>query len=221
MFPAMLNHRSVVCLLLLMPIPAAAQSAKPADSPDFEGEVRPILKAHCFECHGDGKKPKGGLDVRLRRFLVEGGDSGPAVTPGKAHDSLLLERVRKQEMPPGKRKLTKDEIAVIERWIAGGARTARAEPKTLAAGMHITAQEREFWSFQPMRRLAVPQVNQTQLVRTPIDAFLLARLEDKGLSFSADADRRTLMRRAYLDLLGLPPSPAEVDAFLADKSADA
>src|SRR5207245_332414 len=125
------------------------------------------------------------------------------------------------EMPPGKRKLTKDEIAVIERWIAQGTKTEFPEPKALAAGFHITAKEQAFWSFQPIRRPPAPRVRAQQLVRTPIDAFLLAKLEEKGLSFSAEADKRTLLRRLTFDLTGLPPTPKEVDDFLADRSADA
>src|SRR5262245_32996404 len=95
--------------------------AEAPSTPTFEKDIRPLFKAHCFECHGDGAKLRGGLDLRLRRLAVEGGDTGPALEPGKADKSLLVERVRSGEMPPGKRKLTKDEIGVLERWIAAGA----------------------------------------------------------------------------------------------------
>src|ERR1017187_8190869 len=100
----------------------SAQIAK--DPVNFEMHVRPILKANCFECHGEGKKLKGGLDLRLKHTLAKGGKSGPALLPGKPGDSAIVQRLRSQEMPPGKKKLTKNEVAVIERWIQQGAPTA-------------------------------------------------------------------------------------------------
>ncbi|MCI0458654.1 MAG: PSD1 and planctomycete cytochrome C domain-containing protein [Gemmataceae bacterium] len=231
-------HRALLltaCLLVAGSSPQAGPKAPPPDGPvTFEDHVRPLLKAHCFECHGESKKLRAGLDLRLRRLLVEGGDSGPAVVPGKPADSLLYQRVLHHEMPPGKSKLSKKDIALLARWIEGGARTARAEPKTITPGLYITEEERSFWAFQPIRRPpsplplspsegergrgegAVAAVKETARVRTPIDAFLLAKLEAKGLSFSPEADRATLIRRASLDLLGLPPSPEEVAHFLAD-----
>src|SRR5438046_2247195 len=97
---------------------AAESSAQPGKDPvNFETHVRPILKANCFECHGEGKKLKGGLDLRLKHSLVKGGKSGPALLPGKPGASAIIQRLRSQEMPPGKKKLTKDEVAIIERWI--------------------------------------------------------------------------------------------------------
>jgi hypothetical protein len=196
----------------------AALSAPPAkdEGLTFEKHVRPILKAYCLECHGEGEKLRGGLDLRLRRLIVQGGDSGPAIEPGRPADSLLHQRIDEGSMPPGKKKLSRDEVALIGRWISDGARTAGNEPKEIGTGFHITAQERAFWSFQPIRRPALPQVKRMDLVRAPIDAFLLARLEEKGLSFAPEADRATLIRRAAFDLLGLPPTPEEVSRFLAD-----
>jgi mono/diheme cytochrome c family protein len=187
----------------------------------FEDKIRPILKAHCFECHGEGRKLKGGLDLRLRRLLEKGGESGSALAPGKHQDSLLFKRIATKEMPPGKKKLAADDVALIGRWIDEGAKTARPEPDKVAPGFFITSEEQSFWAFQPIRQPPLPRVKQSDRVRTPIDAFVLAKLEDKGLSFSPEADRRTLIRRATFDLLGLPPTPEEVDQFLADKSADA
>ncbi len=207
---------------LLVPLALLAAGPVRADEPvSFEKHVRPLLKAHCFECHGEGAKLKGGLDVRLRRTMVAGGDTGPALVPGRPGDSLLLHRVRGGEMPPGKRKLTKDETALLERWIAGGAVITRAEPKVLPAGFSPSPDELEHWSFQPITRPAVPPVKGAALVRTPIDAFLLAKLEAKGLSFGPEADRHTLIRRATFDLTGLPPTPAEVEAFVNDASPGA
>jgi mono/diheme cytochrome c family protein len=204
-------------LVLLSPL---AVAAPPAAAPAFEGDVRPILKAHCFECHGEGKKLKGGLDLRLRRLIVEGGKSGPALVPGKPADSLIYQRCSSQEMPPGKKKLGREELDVLARWITSGA-AAGPEPERLGPGFYISAQERAFWSFQPIRRPAAPRVKHTDFVRTRIDAFLLQRLEQHGLSLAPEADRVTLIRRASFDLLGLPPNPAEVDAFIADRAPDA
>src|SRR5262245_34551350 len=208
---------SFAAFTLPSPLPAAEKNAPLT----FEKDVRPILKAHCFECHGEGKKLKGGLDVRLRRYLVEGRNTRAAVVPGKTKDSVILDQLRSQKMPPGKRKLTKDEIAVIERWIAAGAKIAQAEPASLPVGLQFTAAERAYWAFQPIRRPAAPHVKQQRLICTPIDAFLLAQLEAKELGFSAEADKVTLIRRAYFDLIGLPPTPREVDDFLSDQSSDA
>jgi hypothetical protein len=190
------------------------------DALTFEKDVRPILKTHCFRCHGEGDKLKGKLDLRLRRLAVTGGKSGPALVPGNPDGSSLYRRLREGEMPPGKKKPSDAEVAIIGRWIAAGAKTARPEPAGIA-GSHITAEERNFWSFQPIRRPPVPTVRHADRVRTPLDAFLLARLEQQGLSFATDADKSTLIRRATFDLLGLPPSPEEVDCFLADSSPDA
>lgn len=186
----------------------------------FEADVRPILKAHCFHCHGEESTTEGSLDVRLARLLVAGGDSGPALVPGKAGESYLVDRLLSGEMPPGEKKVSGKELNVIREWINQGARTARPEPAS-ADQLAYTDEERAFWSFQPVVAPPVPTVKAAGRVRTPIDAFVLKRLERDGLSFSADADKRTMIRRAYFDLLGLPPSPEELDAFLADERPDA
>ena len=197
---------------------ASADDARVA--PGFEQQVRPILKAHCFQCHGEGDELKGGLDLRLRRLIAKGGDSGPALIEGDGDASLLLARVSAGEMPPGDKKLTPQQVETIGVWIAGGAKTSRPEPENPAAA-EITPDEQAFWSFQPVARPVVPQPRAADRVRTPIDAFLLAKLEEQGLTFSPDADKPTLIRRAFFDLLGLPPSPAEVTRFMADTAPDA
>jgi mono/diheme cytochrome c family protein len=214
LFPA----AAVVCFLWS----ASGLSAQPVKGPlNFETHVRPILKANCFECHGEGKKLKGGLDLRLKHYLVKGGKSGSALLPGKPGDSPIVQRLRSQEMPPGKKKLTKDEVALIERWITEGAPAARAEPKELPLGFSISPDEASHWAFQAIRKVEPPRVKAASLVSNPIDNFLLAKLEEKGQSFAPAADRVTLIRRATFDLIGLPPTPAEVDAFRNDKSPDA
>jgi mono/diheme cytochrome c family protein len=212
-------HRLALLLLFAVALPAGA--AAPPAPITFEQHIRPILRAHCLECHGEAAKPKGGLDLRLRRLLAAGGDSGPAVVPGKPGDSLLYQRLRDREMPPGQVKLSAAEIDLVRRWISAGAPTARPEPDRLPPGPYISDEERSFWSFQPIRRPAVPAVCQARLVGTPVDAFLLAALEAKGLSFAPEADRRTLIRRLSFDLVGLPPAPEEVAAFVADRRPDA
>jgi hypothetical protein len=193
-----------------------------ADEPlTFEKDVRPILKAYCLDCHGAGEKLKGGLDLRLKRFAEKGGKGGPAVIAGEPAKSALLQRMKAGEMPTTEKKVPAEMITVIEKWIAGGARTSRVEPMTLPPGIDITPDERAYWFYQPLKQMAPAKFAPADRVRTPIDAFVLARLREKKLSFQADADRLTLLRRASLDLLGLPPSKQEIDAFLADTAPDA
>lgn len=179
-----------------------------------------MLKAYCIDCHG-GEKVEGKLDLRLRRFLAKGGNSGPAIVPGKPAHSLMLQRMKTGSMPPTEKKVPADQIALVEKWLAAGAPAGRVEPETLPPGMDITPEERAYWFFQPVRRPEPPAFKPQDRVRTPVDAFVLARLRKKGLSFAPDADRTTLIRRVALDLTGLPPTQAEIDAFLADQAPDA
>ncbi len=194
-----------------------ALAAMAAPAPTFEKDIRPILKAHCFDCHGEGEQLKGGLDVRLRRFLVAGGDDGPAIVPGKPDQSELLKLVESGKMPKRDKKPTAAEIALLRRWIATGAKTARPEPTELPKGTSgITEEERSFWSFQPIRQPAVPKTKSRDRARTPVDAFLVAAMKPAGVRFSPDADPVTLIRRVTLDLTGLPPTPEEVEAFVRE-----
>ncbi len=187
----------------------------------FEARVRPILKTHCFHCHGEEDKPKAGLDLRLVKAMVKGGVSGAAVEPGSHDGSLIWERIEADQMPPGPKKLSPAEKAAISEWIDSGARVARPEPSTLPPGPVFTDEERAWWAFRPIRRPDPPRVKHAGQVRNPIDAFLLEKLEAKGLAFSPEADRRTLIRRLSFDLTGLPPTPDEVSSFVADESRDA
>jgi hypothetical protein len=188
----------------------------------FEANVRPILKTHCFHCHGEGDELKGKVDLRLRHFMAETKtDDGQVLVPGKPEDSLLLKLVRAGEMPKGEKKLSTNEVAIIESWISAGAPTASQEPAELPKGFHITAQERQFWAFQPIRRPAVPKWKAGEGIRTSIDVFILRKLREQNLQFAPEASQAVLMRRAYLDLTGLPPTPEQVDEFLADNSPDA
>ena len=188
----------------------------------FERDVRPILKTHCTHCHGEEEKPEGGLDLRLRRFMDKVlKDGGHVLIPGQPDKSELVQTVVRGDMPKKGKKLTAEETAVLKKWVAQGAKTVRPEPLTLAPGPIISDEDRAYWAFQPVKRPAVPVVAEKTKVRTPIDAFLLSKMKEKGLTFAPEADRRTLIRRVTLDLTGLLPEPADVEAFVADKSRDA
>lgn len=198
-----------------------AQSA--ASPGPFEKEVLPLLKARCLRCHGD-ETQKAALDLRTRAGMIHGGETGPALLPGSAEKSLLWIMIAGDRMPPGKTKLTADEKGLLKAWIDSGAITstpdAPSAPRT-AIDRQVTDSDRQFWSFRPPARPIVPVVKQSQRVRNSVDSFLLAELEKKGLSFSPEADRQTLLRRLAMNLTGLPPSPQEVEAFVNDPAPDA
>ena len=187
----------------------------------FEQHIRPIFKTYCFDCHGGEDELQGGLDLRLRRFLVQGGASGPAIEPSHSEQSLLLQRIQKGEMPPRDIKLNEKDIATIAQWIAAGAPTAREEPLDIGKGIGITPEDRTFWSFQPVVRPDVPDCSIEPSVRTAIDALLLAKMQENNLSFSPDAEKLNLLRRASFDLRGLPVTLNEFAEFSADDSPNA
>ena len=204
-----------VALISAIPLNAADGDDFPALH--FERDARPILKAHCWQCHGEEEEVKGGFDARLARFLLKGGDSGPAVVPGNHTASLIYQRVASGEMPPGKKRISPRDIDSLARWIDAGAKTARPEPETLSAGDTFTEEERLHWSFQPIRRPPLPDVKHPDRLQSPIDAFVLSTLESHRLDFGPEADKRTLLRRLHFDLIGLPPDPARIDRFVADR----
>jgi hypothetical protein len=192
----------------------------------FEKEVLPILKTSCFRCHADGKT-RGGLSLASRAGLLKGGDLGPVVSLDRPEESLLLSAIRYQgdlQMPP-KGKLAPQEIDVLTRWVKAGVpwtETAAAPaPLPASQGMTITEQDRAYWAYRPIERPQVPPVKNGSWPRQPIDAFILAPLEAKGLSPAPPADRLALVRRVHYDLIGLPPTPDEVDAFVRDPAPDA
>jgi mono/diheme cytochrome c family protein len=207
----------------------AADEAKPdpAAVEFFESKVRPVLAANCLGCHGPDKQ-KAGLRLDSRSAMIEGGDSGPALKPGDPDDSRLIEVIRygsDVQMPP-KRKLSDDEIAAVTQWVRSGAPWLDAAkptrpPAPAATGPKVSAEDRAYWAFQPVRAVAPPPVTDEAWPRSPIDRFVLARLEEKGLRPVEAADRRTWLRRVTFDLIGLPPTPEDVDAFHADESSDA
>ncbi|MEX2188503.1 MAG: DUF1549 domain-containing protein, partial [Pirellulales bacterium] len=202
---------------------AAAENADPQAIAHFENHVRPVLVEHCVKCHGP-KKAESGLRLDGRATLLAGGDSGPAVVPGQPDKSLLLAAIRHQddlEMPPDG-KLDDREIDAIARWIKDGAAWPEnlklaGDSSSIRSGT-ITDEERKFWSFQPIEAVEPPPVDESRLVHNAIDRFIHARLAAEGLSMRKPADKRTLLRRATFDLTGLPPTPDEIEAFLADES---
>ncbi len=210
----------IACLALVSVAPSRAARSSTSQSLTFEQDIRPIFKAHCFSCHGEGEKLKGGVDLRLRRFTLTISESGTIVVPKKPGESVLLQKVSSGEMPKDGKKLTPEQIAKIERWIKQGAPTLRPEPAEVPR-YFITEDERAFWSFQPVKRPDPPKVRDRASVRTPIDNFVLAALEAKKLRFAVPADKRALIRRVTFDLTGLPPKPEEVAAYLADDSPTA
>jgi hypothetical protein len=183
----------------------------------FEKDVRPILKQHCFHCHGEEPNPKGGLDLRTVKMMVKGGESGAAIRPGHTPTSLIWERVSADEMPDGAKKMPARQKAILKQWIEQGAKTARAEPDDPNQTRH-TVEELTHWAFQPVKPVDLPKNEAT----SEIDRFLLALLQQVGIGqFSPEVDRRTLIRRVTFDLHGLPPSPNEVEAFVNDRRPDA
>ncbi len=212
----MLRHFSLAWIALAA-IPASA-----ADAPlHFESDIRAILKTHCWHCHGEEEKPEGQLDLRLVRFMANGGDSGAAIVPGKPDDSLLIQRVASGDMPPGDKKVSPAELEKLRRWIGEGALTARPEPEKVDKDSPWTDEERAYWAFQPVRRPALPKVHSSEAVRSPVDTFLLHKLEAAQTSFSAEAPRRALIRRLTFNLTGLPPTPEEIERFEQDTSPQA
>lgn len=201
------------CLIVLAFCVTSTAADEPASSPKGDAAgfepVRKILSESCVRCHNADQK-KGGLDLSGRIAALHGGESGEVIVPGKVDESLLFDKVAEGEMPP-KSQLTKPQVETIRTWIASGA-PYHVEPVTSPrAGP-------DWWSLQPIRAPRMPVLSgpQARWIRTPVDAFILARLKEKGLSPAPEADRRTLIRRASFDLIGLPPAPAEVEQFVHD-----
>jgi hypothetical protein len=194
----------------------------------FDKEVKPLLETHCFRCHGGEKKVRGGLRLTSRQGVLTGGDLGPAVSLSKPEESLLLQAISYKDvllqMPP-KGKLADAQIEILSRWVKSGLPWSPGATTTVKSppnkGSAITEKDRNYWAYRPLERPEVPAVKNRAWVSTPVDAFLLARLEEKGIPPAPPADRVALIRRVYYDLIGLPPTPEEVDAFVADTRPDA
>ena len=225
---ASLLRRQLIFLGLLGAIGTGTAFSKEPDAAGiefFEKRIRPILVQHCFECHGP-EKTKGGLRLDSRTGWTTGGDSGPSIVPGNPDESLLIQAIRYGgdfEMPPTG-KLPNELIKDLERWVQIGAPDPRAGPATpedskpkvldLQAG-------RQHWAYRPLSAVSIPAVRAGTWPRNDVDVFVLAALEAASLQPSVDTDRTVLVRRLYFDLLGLSPTPEEIDAFLRDDAADA
>jgi hypothetical protein len=189
----------------------------------FENKVRPVLANHCYKCHSqNAEKVKGGLVLDSRDGVLAGGNTGPAIVPGNPDKSLLIQAVRYSnpdlQMPPKGEKLTDAQVADLTAWVKMGA----PDPRTATvAQKNWVDPNKKHWAFQPVTTPAVPIVKETDWAKTPIDKFILAKLEEKGLKPNPPADKRTLIRRATFDLIGLPPTPDEVRMFLGDESPEA
>jgi mono/diheme cytochrome c family protein len=230
------HARGYVTLVASLFLPAGALAADPAnpvapaqisaaDLQFFESKIRPILVDNCYKCHSrDADKVKGGLLLDSREALLAGGGSGPVLVLGKPDESLLIQAIRYTDpdlqMPPKDKKLSDRQIADLTEWVQRGA----PDPRGLAAkGSSSTygGVGRQHWSFQPVKKPAVPTVKNTAWAQSPVDNFVLAKLEASALQPNAPADKRTLLRRVTFDLTGLPPTEAEMQAFLADNSPSA
>ena len=203
------------------PTPAISSS----DLQFFEAKIRPLLIDRCYKCHSrDADKVKGGLMLDTREAWMNGGDSGAVIVPGKPDESLLIKAIRYEDedlqMPPKGDKLSDQQIADLTEWIRRGA----PDPRSLVAKGSSSAYGgvgRAHWSFQPVKKPAIPTVGNASWCKNPIDAFVLAKLEANGMTPNEPADKRTLIRRVTFDLIGLPPGEKEIEAFVADESPDA
>ena len=206
-------------------IAPAPASISAADLQFFETRVRPILVDRCYKCHShDADKIKGGLMLDTREGMLHGGDTGPAIAPGKPEDSRLVDAISYKDadlqMPPKGERLTDEQVVDLTEWIRRGA----PDPRSLVTKGSSPAYGgvgRDHWSFLPVKKPAVPQVTGAAWCKTPVDAFILARMEAAALKPNPQADKYTLIRRATFDLTGLPPTPEEVQRFLVDDSPQA
>lgn len=192
----------------------------------FETTIRPLLAKRCFECHGpDLEEVEGGLRFSSRAALLKGGDTGPAIVPGKPDESLLIDSINYgevYEMPPDS-KMPKAEIELLTQWVADSAPWPKVNDAHLAEAKSFDLNKRKesHWCWQLPRKLPVPKVSDSDWALDPIDHFILQKNADAGLKMAPDADRRTWIRRVYFDLIGLPPTIAQVDSFLKDTSKEA
>ncbi|MGE3820613.1 MAG: PSD1 and planctomycete cytochrome C domain-containing protein, partial [Isosphaeraceae bacterium] len=222
------ERRTIWVGVAVLTLVGSARAEDRAALDHFEAKVRPLLVEHCARCHG-AEKQKGGLRLDSAEALARGGETGPVVVPGDPDQSRLIEAVQYADdlrMPP-KGKLAESEVAALRAWVRNGAVWPSAKDQPGTADLQpdrraiVTEEDRAFWAFRPVVDPAPPTVRDRAWIESPIDRFILARLEDAGLRPSPAADRRTLIRRLTFDLTGLPPTPEAVAAFLADDRPDA
>ncbi len=197
-----------------------------ADLQFFEAKVRPVLEKSCYNCHSkSGDKVRGGLLLDSREAVLQGGNTGPAIVPGKPDESLLIQAIRYKDedlqMPPKGEKLSDREIADLTEWVRRGAPDPRLAAPVGVAGKSYGGVGKQHWAFQPVKTPAVPAVQNAAWVKNPVDNFVLAKLEASGMQPNSPADKATLIRRIYFDLVGLPPTVQDVRNFLNDTSPDA
>ena len=210
------HHGDATALNLTITV-SGASSPQP---PTFEKDIFPLLATHCHDCHGKDTR-EAGLDLRTARAMVFGGESGSALMPGELAQSYLWTMIESGEMPPqGAEPLSQRSRSLLRRWITAGAPTDE-DLSNVRPREFVTAEDRKYWAFQRPKRHKLPKIDNPLVATSPLDYFLLARLEEKGLEFSPIAPREVLIRRLYFDLTGLPPTPAEIDEFLADRVPDA
>jgi hypothetical protein len=213
----MMPSRAAMTGLILCVIPLSAAS------PDFEQDLLPVLSQRCFACHGEEVR-MGNLDLRTPQSIHKGGTKGPAIVAGSAEDSILYQRIIDRSMPLGEEKVSSEEAALIKQWIDTAADTAdaaKSEPNPSAAKKRGHGPAISHWAFVTPKRPVFPRVREEDWVQAPVDAFIKSKLEQHEITPAPQADRRSLLRRAYLVLTGLPPTPEQTTAFLADKSQDA
>ena len=220
-----LKFQSALPLALYLVCTMTSPSAKAQSNTDFfESKIRPVLVTHCLKCHG-AKKQESELRLDLPQHWEKGGLNGPVIIPGNPQKSRLLRAVQKTDpdlqMPPGKKKLSSQEIASLEKWIKDGAIAPR-QPTTTPVAKLTLKQAGNFWSFRPVSRPTPPTSKSIDnWSQTAVDRFVRSRLDSEKLAPVPGADKRTLIRRATFDLTGLPPTPEEIDAFLNDREANA
>lgn len=209
----------LLVLTCLTHLPSSTAADAPKTDPkkvQFEDDVLPILKAKCVRCHA-GAEPEQGLRLTTAREILKGGKSGPAIRIAAAESSLLWEKIASNEMPKGGPALSAMEKGAIRSWINEGASTAEGTiADTTDSNAETEDRPSEHWSFRPPVRYSIPAVNDLMRVRNPVDSFIVASLESKGLRLSAEASREVLLRRASFDLIGLPPTPQELREFIED-----
>lgn len=214
----------IAILLLVGEAASGAQADSPRNGPPrFEREILPILSVHCSKCHGEAS-PQAGLDLSSVASALKGGKSGPVIIKGAAEKSFLFQRVSAHTMPPPgtEKPLSSEQIRTIADWInRGGDIPSETGAVSERKVSRVSEKDRQFWAFRKPARPHIPKLKNNSRARTPIDSFILAKLEAGGLTFSPGAPKLTLLRRAYLDLTGLPPTSEEIDTFLADVRPDA